>query len=216
MMRVPASFADAAAEIIHAFVRAHLGRDLPLTGRTGASFGGHGLAWMPVTEAAADLGASEIGRIADRLGDDHCGRRIALVESGGGGSWRPPLALLRDFRANRGIVRYPVEESERAASLARERWSVFARLHAEHRGESGWKFDVCSWIRAGPLGREYLWWEVLRIEPDRVLGRLLTPAASARRWQAGAESWREFASIADWTVTTPTRTVRPDTVHVPV
>jgi hypothetical protein len=217
MLRVPPDLSEAAADVIHAFVRGNLGRDPGLRGEADGLFLGHRVAWIPARRAAASMTTSEIGRLADRFADGgHDGRRIVLVEAPGSDSeWRPPLALLRDFLANRAIARVGEAESDRAARLARERWPVFARLFSEHGRDGGWTFDACLWAPTRSGTREYLWWQVLEVSADRLRCRLITPPLDVDGLAAEAESWRDLDTLADWVVHAPTRSVRPETVRVP-
>jgi hypothetical protein len=217
ILRVPHRLVTAASLTVRAFVRAHLGRPVPTTGRSDQVFPGHAIAWVPALEAAATLGSRFPGNLAERGGSlGHDGRRIALVEAGREGrALRPPIALLRWFDRGEGVVSVPEQESERAARLARERWDVFAGLFARHGSERAWEFAVCAGVERPGGGTEYLWWSVEEVRARRMRARLASDPCPGIDVERGALRWYAVDDLVDWAVHAPDVSVDPSTVRVP-
>ena len=210
---VPPCLAQAGGDLVNAFVRANLGRSLPIRGSSSRLFLDHPVAWVPVAEAVASLGPLDAGLPKDRGGPgSHDGRRIALVAPGDrGGVRRAPVALLRAHRAGRTCVSVPDAESQRCGRLARERWPVFARLFAEHGRDAEWLFKTCLAIPAGD-DFEFLWWTVEHVAPDGFRARLETRPLAARGHAPGDVAWHPLERVGDWVVHGPTRSFHPGTV----
>jgi hypothetical protein len=218
VLRVPHELVSAASMMVRAFVRAHLGRALPLTGRCHDVFFGRAVAWVPALEVAAALGPRLPGNLAERGGSlGHDGRRVALVEAGRSGPpWRPPLGLLRAFDRGEAHARVPEQESERAARLARERWDVFRTLFAKHGRESAWQFVVCAAQELRGGGTDRLWWVVEEVRGGRVRAQLVSePFATVTRVQQGVRRWLAVGELVDWAVHTPEVVVDPSSVRLP-
>jgi hypothetical protein len=217
ILRVPKSLVESAAELIRTFVRAHAGDAVPTRGRCDHLVQGGRIEWIPVPEAIPSLRAEDLGGLQDRGGSgSHRGRRAAFVEPGLPRSrWRPPLPLLRGWEECDLVFGLPATEAARTAALARERWSVFARLFAAHGQDAGWRFHASVACATPGGGVEHLWWAVLEVEPRRVLGRLESRPAARIPLAPGDEAWHDLSRVSDWSIEGPLGAGGPDTVEPP-
>jgi hypothetical protein len=209
VLGVPADRAEAAADLIHAFVRARLGLTVEGRGRAGEWFHGAPLAWIPVSEAVERLAPGEPGSLAERDGDDgHGGRRIALVAPGPRGGEGPPLEALDAFERGAASFLLPEREVLRAASLAAERWPYFARLFAAHGADARWRFVACLPASPDDPDSDRVWWTVHSLDGHRIEVR---PEANAPSPEPPA--WRWVEEVADWVVHSPRGELDPGTVR---
>jgi hypothetical protein len=103
-------------------------------------------------------------------------------------------------------------ETERMATLAKERWPLFARAIAKHAGEPEYRFLV----KLGYEGegehrdqREHLWADAHAIEGESVDA---TIACRPRlvSLQQGERGAHPITRVTDWLVVTPHGNVGPD------
>jgi hypothetical protein len=214
VLGIPTNLVEGAGDLLNDFVRAHVGQSVPPRGESNGLFLDHRIGWIPVAETIAYLKPSDAGGPPDRGGPGcHDGRRVALVQrSRGGAGWAPPLGLARAYLRGEACVRIPDAESERARRLARERWSLFARLYAEHGHDPAWEFRACVGVPSS-IGNEYLWGTVEDLLPDRFLLRLENEPRGIRGLALRDASWRTLDQVADWSILDPKGGVGPATVR---
>jgi hypothetical protein len=145
----------------------------------------------------------------------HTGCRVAVVSQKPKGffkkKWSLPVTVLAAIaKAEEGAIWKSIGEIERQKILANDRWSVFGKLYG--RKKDDWKFLLklgCP-IDAGATRHEYLWFNVLELEQDRVRATLRTQPFGTKKFKPGEEGWHPLDKIADWKVLLPDRDVTPE------
>jgi hypothetical protein len=214
LLRVPTHLAEAARDLLAAFVRARLGTPVALRGFSDDLVLGHRVEWLPSEEAVRRMTPRELGGRGDRRrAPSHAGRRIAIVAADRPDRPPdPPLDLLEAFDEATAVVRVRPSESERAARLARERWPVFERLFGVHGDDDDWSFVVSVPLPTASGGSEHLWWLVERIRDGRLLCRVRNEVIDVPGLATDDLRWHDVSAVDDWVVYAPRHDVTPATV----
>jgi hypothetical protein len=215
LLAVPPEFRKAAHSLLTDFARAILGTKVAPSGVSSSIFPGHRIAWVPVRVAAARLPPADAGALENRMGG-HLDRRIALVAPGGtaGRPFRLPIALLRSYVDRDPPVVLPALETERAASLARERWDHFTRLFDRRGSEPGWRFRALLAAGAADSHPPHWTW-VQEVRGDLLRVRHDLPDCPACAAESRPTDWFGLAEVADWRIDTPTSTLHPGVPTLP-
>jgi hypothetical protein len=147
----------------------------------------------------------------------HTGYRVAVVSQKPKGffkkKWSLPITVLAAIaKAEDGTMWKSIAELERQKILANERWPQFLKLYAHKMSE--WKFLLKLGCPIDPAAsrHEYLWFNVIEMEKDRVRASLRTQPFGTKKFKPGEEAWHPLDKIADWKIFTPDRDITPEDV----
>lgn len=206
---VPEHLAPAACELIEAVADLWIEFDTPPPETTVIVGKELEVAWRPWQAMVAERAAHAAGGWKVRTEEfGHSGYRAVLVAPRPAGwitrRWNSPNEALRKLAAASTTVYKTPSQTFRIAQRARERWSDFGMLFAGRR-HTDWRFAVK--IRFAVNGHqapgEHLWFDVERIVPGRVLGRLVSKPVRAANMHVGDSLWHTLDSISDWRIFTP-------------
>ncbi|MFO0948128.1 MAG: DUF4026 domain-containing protein [Planctomycetota bacterium] len=219
MFNVPARLIPAACELLEAVAELWLEFGTPEPQTPFAIGNDLEIAWRPwqvvVAESANDLVGGWRYRNSD-LG--HAGYRAVLVGPGVSGwirkRWIPPLVLLERMTATETTLYKTSPESRRMAKLARERWGSFGLLFASQRPQN-WRFAVKLGypMTTDPQHLEHLWYDVVAIQPGKILGKLLSTPACTESQSLGQTEWHPLDRLSDWRIVTPDGVFDPESAE---
>jgi hypothetical protein len=218
ILDVPRPLVHAGGGLVHAFVTAHFGSEVPPTGTPLEFVLGTPVAARALPAVLERLPPHVSGGRADRpSGGGHRGRRLVLVECVGARPhrWHPPVHALHRMDEGDVLVGVAPGEAERQEARARESWSRFGMLFADHHDDPRWQFSVCLDVRTldgpeGARGRNPVWLEVLDVQPGRVRGRALCAPGETAPFTPSEDGWYDLSSLWDWRARSPSRTHRPE------
>jgi hypothetical protein len=236
MLEVPAKYARVAAPLLSGIAELALEQPLPPPGVPMEIGEGLEVTLQPWREVATHLAANSRGSLENRK--DHSGTDLVGVRAAVCGVrpignfrsiWSYPQEVLEQISSGGPSTIYRSQRAtQRQTSLARLTWNdlmtAFAALPPKLRSE-GPSRQAVFLVQAGyevprgkshpaddPSGREHLWFEVLRCEPNRH-ARLVNAPAAIKHLRQGDVVWIDRGVISDWQVLTQRGPFGPDSVR---
>jgi hypothetical protein len=159
------------------------------------------------TAAAADV------KLREDPSGDHKRNRVVLCEPKTRWSWRKttrPSRFLSEPIGDQGVLSFSTTASTLMAERARNTYDVFR----ESFGELA-EFDLPAVVKLGyptdadPDQREYLWFQVHGLSPNKVDATLMNAPFYVSSLFPGQRSRHSVDLLADWTIFTPLGPVNP-------
>ena len=221
LLNVPARHVEPAGELLVAVADLLLGGGQPPLRKTVQVGGSLKVSLIEWEKFVFQLPLETVGGMHSRTRESgewyvfRPGYRVAVVSQKPKGffkkKWSLPVTVLAAIaKAEEGTIWKSIAEIERSKILANDRWHIFRKLYERKRDD--WKFLLklgCP-IDASASRHEYLWFNVLELEQDRVRATLRTQPFGAKKFKPGEEAWHPLDKIADWKVLTPDRDVQPE------
>lgn len=213
MLDVPESALSCLAPLVHAVAAQWIEQGPPCPGERFEAGRELELAWAPWPKALSKHAPRGPGGETDR-DDAHAqpaGVLYVPVKSLARTHWRCP-STLAPVLENDPLLYVSRMETERMATLAKERWSLFEAALRRHREARGYRFLVKLGYEgegANADQREHLWAEVHDAHDD-VLDATIACRPRLVPLQQGQRSTHDLARVTDWLVVTPHGNVGPD------
>lgn len=226
LIELPESDLESGAQLLEAFVAAVLDQELP---PPAVPFQiGHELevSWRPWHEVA-DQYPKAFGGRQDRRGLDgsHQGERLIIGPAhpnkhaprelhGSFISQVVPIEALDALTQRGGIQYLSKRDTERMASLAKERWPIFGMLFARHKDHrEHWSFLAKFGYPVddgSESEREHLWFDVQDIVPGQIKAALLNEPMYVSSLNQGESDWHDLKRLTDWTIISPLGHFNPE------
>lgn len=124
-----------------------------------------------------------------------------------------PISSVDAFLKQNTIFFISPFETQRIASLALERISNLETLFLEKSNRCMVKYGI-PYVQSGMLSYEYLWFELLEINTQECIVRLLNEPYFVRSLKKEEQITRSIKEINDWCVNTPSGKITPDTIYL--
>ncbi|MBV9462710.1 MAG: DUF2314 domain-containing protein, partial [Verrucomicrobiae bacterium] len=213
LLNVPARYVGAAGDLIIAAVDLLLGGGQPPLRKTIQLGKELKVAMLEWERFVFPLPLEVVGGMQSRALDSgeedlmHTGYRAAVVSQKPKGffkkKWTLPVTVLSAIaKGDEEIFWKSPAEFERNKAVAHEKWDLFPQLYRGRRAD--WKFFVKLGRPADSAGtrHEYLWFEVLELERERVRGVLRSRPEAAKKTKPSEEGWYPLDKLADWRIQT--------------
>jgi uncharacterized protein YegJ (DUF2314 family) len=148
--------------------------------------------------------------------DGHNSKRVVLCEPGGNllSRWLgrvKPSRYLSEEMPDEMLVYFTNEASDLMGERARNTYSLLRSLAGELE-----EFDLPVIVKLGYVvdggkstDREHLWFEVHKMEDQRLEATLANDPFGIARMKKGQRQWHDVANLSDWTIFTPAGPINP-------